>query len=259
MKYKIVFVFFTLIVCGNVFSQRIIIDSFPYLFKVDKNEFRITQSIDTIPGTKHYCYNYSLQKNNTSSNTKYALGIRCTNDCCSVLLDDVNKDGFFDIVSLATLREVTAFVLLYNPLKNDFEFNSGLFFLNKDFSINIRLIDTANSIYCDWACDTSISSIWYSSLFQIKNYIRINLGIITNEKDSITGIRNYRGDKIPRVTVIAGIPKVYKIEDRNRYVIDELVGNFYDKSRVKTIETINNENFNYASYWKNNWRNFLKK
>ncbi|MDE1191128.1 MAG: hypothetical protein PW786_03190 [Arachidicoccus sp.] len=179
MKKRFIFLLLLMIVCGNVFSQtRKEIDSFPYIFAVNNNQFRIKQiHIEATDSTNSY-YKFIVTKYNSDfrDTIEYADG--------QAWFNDVNNDSFPDIVF--SFKD-EAYISLFNPVKNTFV-NSGPFHLNLDsadnFFVSIKQIDKKNNLYCDYIEATLRRN--YSSrsyLFQIINYERKNLMYMDIERE----------------------------------------------------------------------------
>lgn len=236
IKYKIIFLLaFVLVVCGNVFSQtkEISFDSIekkPYEFLVNQTKFRIrfydTSSDNETP--------FVLEKYNTTWNPADSFEYHR-----AIYFRDINYDGFIDF-ALSDKWESETY--LFNPIKNSYV-ESG-FYSDAEFDDDLRtdaphlqLIDKDEQIYFDYLTDKNC--VWHSILFQIKNYKRIELGTINNET-----IYSEKDDDFITTAIII----------INRILNDEKT----DKILFEKIKRDKKDNdFDYATYWKNNWRKFL--
>lgn len=151
---------------------------------------------------------------------------------------DINNDGFNDI---GLYNKKIWFAFLYNPTNNlfvssgyysEFEFDRNKY--GHDSIVHMKLIDTALNIYFDF--QPNEKNQWESGLFQVKDYKRTDLGYIS------TVSRRRNSKKIIGVSAIK----------RNREAIDLIVLEGIDEIKLK-----NKERFDYATYWKQNWRKFL--
>ncbi len=149
-------------------------------------------------------------------------------------LKDINKDGFNDLVLSAKWQKEVYF---FNPINKNF-IHTGSFcaycWLGDDKEKKeeqMILLDKKNHIYYDH-CSYKRDE-WSSSLFTIKNYKRIDLGEIFIES-------SYTRKQTQIFT--KSIIKV--LTEDKKTIIRKYKPSVYDT-------------FNYASYWKLNWRKFL--
>lgn len=149
---------------------------------------------------------------------------------------DINNDGFLD---LGFTSKRTSRVYLFNPTTNTF-MNSGDYsyfeFYGKDDLRNGKmvLIDKNKQIYYDYQLYKRQE--WTSYLFQIKNYKRVDLASIYQETE-------YSELKKDLINLDIKVSKHDNVDN---------------EKIVKTIKRISEKQYNYANYWKSNWKIFIR-
>ncbi len=221
MKLKYCFLLFVMIICENVFSQigDIYYDSLlvkPYVFSNNKIMFRL----------QAYDNNHFLIIIEKYSSNWYKVD--SVWDYGKLTLDDINNDGFLDIVFK---EKWNCEIHLFDPIKNNF-INTGNFSSVEED--RMHLINKQLNIFYDWGEYKNWG--WVSSLFQIKNYKRIELGTINNEKT--------RG-QFSNETVAIVISQIGNKKKKNKKI-------------VRKMKWDDDKEFNYAIYWKLNWKKFLR-
>ncbi|MDE1191130.1 MAG: hypothetical protein PW786_03200 [Arachidicoccus sp.] len=233
IKYKIIFLLaFVLVICGNAFSQTKelsfeSLEKVPYKFIVNKTQFRIR-----VYDTSDYKNSLVLEK----YKTKWIV-VDTFDYHRAIYFKDFNYDGFVDF---GLLDKWESEVCLFNPTKNLYVksgFYSDASFdddLHTDTS-HMQLVDKNEQVYFDYL-DYKREE-WYSTLFQIKNYKRIELGVIDNET-------KYSEKDSGYITTKVIVHKILNNDDGNEKLIQEIKWN-------------KDEEFDYSKYWKNNWQKFL--
>ena len=225
MKYKIVLLLiFAFIICENVFSQTIKIDydsieQKPYEFTVNKNKVRL-KVLDTVED------NVVFQK----FSSKWE-DIDTFDYHRSFYFRDMNNDGFLDIVLPDKWESEVWF---YNPLKNTY-IESCCYYIYTVRDDTIKLINKEKNIYYDYLLYKD--GVWYSNLYQIKNYKRFDLGLITNETKISKNDEDYE-------TTWIMISKIINNDNENKQLFQKIKWNSH-------------KDFDYETYWKNNWQKFL--
>lgn len=162
---------------------------------------------------------------------------------------DIDKNGFPDI---AVWQKLSYDVYLFNPQNNIFvssgeystrDLNDSIYYdltyTGKEFDEQkMQLIDKDLGLFFDYQPEKSGQFV--SHLFQIKNYKRIELGVIF--QFAIYSERNKKYEPINGI--------IYKINNNQLAMVKENI--------VKTIERVGEHGFDYSTYWKNNWRKFLQ-
>ncbi len=209
--------------CINVHSQltNISVDRInnrPYEFIVNKVKFRLI----VLNGDGEFVHIQKFGSIWTEIDSTDVLG---DNGC--IFFDDVNKDGFNDLVfNEKWVNEI----YLFNPYQSVYV-NTGEF-AQSDFG-KLDTIDKNQNIYCESGQYKDIFG--WSSLFQIKDYKRIDLGIIKGDER-----RNTKGQLIASKITISKIVN----DDDEKVIVN-----------IKWFKAF--ESYNALSYWKNNWKCFI--
>lgn len=213
----------------HIITKRIdVYDSLttPYEFTVNNTKFRLK-------ATKTNEGKVTLQKFISGWITIAPL------DCSIVYFADVNADGFIDIGTAldGDVNSYTAEMYLFNPSKNTFV-DCGVFANGLDSSITI--INKEKNIYCDlqwgYILDSNVRKFyfWNAYLFKLKNYKRFDIAVCSGDDEFEQA--DSKGNNNVSISV------------------DESIKNSQFKD--KTIQWKGNKIFDYATYWKNNWKDY---
>lgn len=224
MKAKL-FILFVLMIFSKVnFSLAIEIytdtlQQAPYEFVVNNNKFRFSLNREE--------YIVSIEKFSST----WTL-IDTVSFFHQILLKDINNDGYLDI---GFYEKWTADVWLFNPKINNY-IHSGYYPIMefRDNEEHMVLIDKEQKVYYDYAWYKHNS--WSSTLFIIKDYLRVELGVVYNNTKFSEKLET---NLTTSVTI-------------NRIVNEE-------ENEVKVLKSNKERIFDYAAYWKQNWRKFLPK
>ncbi len=215
-------------VCGLTYSQtkKIEIETIetrPYDFNVNKIKFRFRIDQD----------NLILERYNATWITTDTLESLPP----TIYLRDINSDGFIDF-GLADKWMSETF--LFNPILRKFVMSG--FYSNAEFGDNLQtgaphmvLLDSIRHMYFDYS--TYKNGEWYSFLFQIKDFERIDIAEINNET-----LFSKSGNEFITTSIL--INKILDNEDNKKLV-----------TKIKRGRT--DKPFNYKKYWTDNWKLFI--
>jgi hypothetical protein len=224
MKIRLAIVFILLSFCKASFCQttEIYTDTLkqdPYEFWVNKTKFRFKLNIEE--------YKVAIERFNAT----WTL-IDSAEFFQQILLKDINKDGYLDI---GFYQKWTADVWLFNSQNNTYIHSGDYPIMEfRDNEKHMILLDKKLQVYYDYSWYKRGS--WTSTLFIIKDYKRVELGAVYNNTEFSKEADGY-------VTTSVMIDKVREIEDE----------------QIKEMKWTNKVKFDYATYWKQNWRKFLPK
>ena len=179
---------------------------------------------------------------------------------------DVDRNGFPDI---AIWWKLSYDVFLFDPFKNTF-IHSGEFStvdLNDSFYYKVdaytgksfeeqkmQIINKDMNLYYDYVPEKR--GEFHSSLFQLIDFKKIVLGTIYQYAHFDKSSNNYTPDET-EIRKYLQQPIVHPIMKGENGVSYQEV-----PTREITVDDIKSSGihgFDYATYWKNNWQNFLKK
>lgn len=148
-------------------------------------------------------------------------------------LRDINGDGFLDLGVPISAWNTEAY--LFNPKTNLFV-DCGLFerFVFEKDNLGMKINSGKESIYYDYQFYKREE--WASYLFQIKDYKRIDLADVFQE----TQYSKQKEDLIRLDIIVSKHDK-----DDNQMAIEK-------------IKNKSSKQFDYATYWKLNWRKFIR-